>query len=289
MPRQDKNTLFRREALARLDDIDELDRLVTVTHPRAWLTLGAVAALIVAAVVWASVGRLATSVSGNGILLAGGHVTRVVTTDSGQLDSLTVGLGDDVHEGETVGYVALPTTSPASQPERVAIVSPYAGRVVSLQAYPGQYLGAGAPVLTVVPTDEPVQAMLYLPVDIGKKVKVGQEVQIVPTTASVDEYGYMIGHVSFVATLPSTPESMQAVLQNEFLVQEFADGGPVLRVEADLVPAPQNPSGYAWSASNGPNGRISTGTTCTARIVLSRNPPITYAFPALKRFFGGSD
>ena len=27
MPRQDKNTLFRRQALARLDDIDELDRL----------------------------------------------------------------------------------------------------------------------------------------------------------------------------------------------------------------------------------------------------------------------
>ena len=54
--RQDKSRLFRREALERLDDIDELDHLVTVTHPRAWLALGAVAALIVVALAWASFG-----------------------------------------------------------------------------------------------------------------------------------------------------------------------------------------------------------------------------------------
>jgi hypothetical protein len=49
--RHDQSELFRREALERLDDIDELDHLVTVTHPRAWLALGAVAALVIASVV----------------------------------------------------------------------------------------------------------------------------------------------------------------------------------------------------------------------------------------------
>ena len=49
------------------------------------------------------------------------------------------------------------------------------------------------------------------------------------------------------------------------------------------------PSGYAWSSSDGPPDRVSTGTSCTARVVLSRAAPITYAFPALGRLVGGSE
>jgi HlyD family secretion protein len=114
-------------------------------------------------------------------------------------------------------------------------------------------------------------------------------VQIVPANVSVDEYGYLLGKVTFVAGLASTPESMQAVLQNEFLVQEFAAAGPVVRVQASLQRDRSTPSGYAWSSSDGPPDRVSTGTSCTARVVLSRAAPITYAFPALGRIAGGSE
>lgn len=288
MPRQDKNTLFRREALQRLDDIDELDRLVTVTHPRAWLTLGAVAALILTALVWASVGRLATTVSGDGILLAGTHMMRVTTVEGGQLERLDVGIGEVVTPGDTVGtlLVGESGTDPATHG---AVVSPYGGRVVSIQAYPGQFLAPGAPLLTVEPTDVPLTATLYLPVDTGTRVQPGQEVQIMPANASVDEYGYIPATVTFVATLPSTPESMQAVLQNDFLVQTFAAGGPAIRIEARLREDRKTVSGYAWSASDGPATRISAGTTCSARIVLKRSAPITYAFPALERVLGGAE
>lgn len=288
MPRQDKNTLFRREALQRLDDIDELDRLVTVTHPRAWLTLGAVAALIITALVWASVGRLATTVSGDGILLAGSHVMRVASTEGGQLERVDVRLGENVVVGQTVATVTFSEsgTTPAGHG---TIVSPYEGRIVSLQAYPGQYLAPGAPVLTVEPTDVPLTATLYLPVTTGKKVRPGQEVQIMPASASVDEYGYIPARVTFVADLPSTPESMQAVLQNAFLVQQFAAQGPAIRIEARLKEDHGTYSGYAWSSSSGPAMRMSAGTTCSARIVLSRSAPITYAFPALERVLGGNE
>lgn len=288
MPRQDKNALFRREALQRLDDIDELDRLVTVTHPRAWLTLGAVAALIITALVWASVGRLATTVTADGILLAGSHVMRVSTVQGGQLESLDVRLGQVVPAGDTVGTVLLSSQDGTTAP-RGTIVTPYAGKVVSLQAYPGQFLAPGAPVLTVEPTDVALTATLYLPVESGKRVLPGQEVQIMPASASVDEYGYIRARVTFVATLPSTPESMQAVLQNDFLVQQFAAQGPAIRIEARLQEDTETYGGYAWSSSDGPPTKISAGTTCSARIVLSRSAPITYAFPSLARLLGGGE
>lgn len=284
MARQDKNRLFRREALERLDDIDDLDHLVTVTHPRAWLALGAVAALILVAAAWASFGTLDTTVSGTGMLLAGGHTMRVTALDDGRLTELLVDIGDRVETGQDVALIA-----PADATGAVAVTSPYDGVVGSLQAYPGQYVAPGAPLVTVEPSDLPLVATLYLPLDDGKKVTKGQQVQIVPATVSVDEYGYLLGRVTFVADLASTPESMDAVLQNEFLVQDFSAAGPVLRVEASLIPDATTPSGYAWSSSDGPDTAISNGTTCSARIVLSSAAPITYAFPVLGRLVGGAE
>ncbi|MBE3074911.1 MAG: HlyD family efflux transporter periplasmic adaptor subunit [Actinobacteria bacterium] len=289
MPSQDKNSLFRREALASLNDIDELDRLVTVTHPRAWLTLGAVAALIIAAVVWASVGSLATTVSGEGILLRGGRSLRVITPSGGQLASIDVGLGDRITVGQKVATVVPTSSRQGSRATGVPVVSPYSGVVTSLQTYAGQYLSMGAPVVSIEPTDEPLVATLYVPDEVGMKIRLGQQVQIIPATISVEQYGYLEGQVVFVAALPSTPESMNAVLQNALLVQQFSAAGPTLRVEALLIKAPGNPSGYAWSSSGGPSTKISSGTVCSARIVLTEEPPITYAFPTLRRYLGGQD
>jgi multidrug efflux pump subunit AcrA (membrane-fusion protein) len=288
MPRQEKNTLFRREALQRLDDIDELDRLVTVTHPRAWLTLGAVAALIIVALVWASVGRLATTVTGQGALIAGSHISRVSCVDGGQLESLSVTLGQRVSPGDEVAVVVSPGGSDGLS-QRTTVTTPYGGQVVSLAAYPGQYLSPGAPIMTVEPANVPLTAILFVPVETGKDVRPGQEVQVMPANASVDEYGYIPGEVLYVASLPATPESMQAVLQNEFLVQQFAAQGPTIRVEARLQRDPSTASGYAWSSSDGPAGKLAAGTTCTASIVLSRSAPITLAFPALERILSGDE
>ena len=262
MPRQDKNQLFRREALERLDDLDELDRLVTVTHPRAWLALAAVAALIITALVWASAGRLETTVSGQGMLLTGGHTLRVTTLGDGRLTQVLVGIGDHVTAGQAVAVV-----TPAGQAQQ----SGGRGRDLSLRRRGRLPAGLSRPVRRRRRSADhgrarrALVATLYLPIDDGKKIKVGQSVQIVPANVSVDEYGYLLGKVTFVAGLASTPESMQAVLQNEFLVREFAAAGPVLRVEAALQRDPSTPSGYAWSSSDGPSGRVSTGTSCAGR------------------------
>lgn len=337
MTRVDKKTVFRRQALERLNDIDELDRLVTVTHARAWLTLGAVAALLIAALVWASVGKLAETISGDGILLAGGQTLRVSATENGRLTALVVELGERIKQGQPVAVVTsaqaetrlhtLRTTlarrqaeldhlrgttgatateiaaatraaaaarqtvtrAAATQAQRGQVISPYSGVVRSLQATRGQYVTAGAPLVTVEPVLEPLIVVLYLPLEEGKKVRLGQDVQIMPAGVSEEEWGYLLGTVSFVAAMAATPESMQSMLQNDFLVQSFAAEGPVLRVEASLTTDVTNPSGYAWSTSSGPPGRISSGTTCNARIILGTSPPITYVFPALKRLLGGGD
>ena len=174
----------------------------------------------------------------------------MVTPYGGQLAALKVDLGGHVSAGQTIAIVGV--AQGQAQATSTEVVSPYTGVVDSIQAYAGQYLAPGAPVLTVEATDEPLMATLYLPDEVGKKVKVGQQAQVMPVSVNVEEYGYLRAVVVFVADLPSTPESMAAVLQNDFLVQQFSAGGAAVRIQARLIRAPGNPSGYAWSSSEGP-------------------------------------
>jgi pyruvate/2-oxoglutarate dehydrogenase complex dihydrolipoamide acyltransferase (E2) component len=273
--------VFRKEALQRLSSPDELDHLVTVARPRAWLAFGAIALLVLVALGWATFSKVTTTVEGSGILLRGGGITRVDALSEGQIKELLVGVGDHVSAGQRVAGL-----DPVAQDGRSEVVSPYAGTVASLQVRAGQYVEAGAPVVTIEAEDEPLLAMLYVPDEAGKRVRPGMEVRLIPATAQVEEYGYLLGTVASVDEMPATPEGMMAVLQNQFLVDAFSAGGPPIGIEVRLKPRPRNPSGYAWSSSGGPDYTISSGTECSARIVLSKDPFITRAFPSLSKLLG---
>lgn len=312
--------LFRKEAFAKLDALDELDRLVTITRPRAWLVLGAVGLLIVAGLIWAIFGSMSTTVNGSGILLRGGRILQVASPYSGQVKELLVGLGNQVLENQPIATLLQPDLSAevdwrtkqveqlrtaadagataearqalaqaedalreaqATLTERSMVLSTYTGTVTSIQVFPGQFVTTAAPILTVEPDDKPLVATLYVPDGVGKKMKTGMQVQVVPSNVSVDQYGYLLGTVTMVSAMPSSPESMKAVLQNDLLVQEFSAGQAAIRVQVALEEQSGNASGYAWSSSKGPAFVISSGTVCSARVVLGKQAPITRVFPSL--------
>jgi biotin carboxyl carrier protein len=320
--------LFRKEAFAKLDALDELDRLVTVTRPRAWLALGAIGLLIVAALIWAFFGSMSSTVDGSGILLRGGRILQVASPYPGQVKELLVGLGNEVTAGQPIANLLQPeltaevearTTevehlqaavaqqdsaearqalADAEEALRVAqaalaehsmILSTYTGTVTSIQVFPGQFVTTTAPILTVEPADLPLVATLYIPDGVGKKLKTGMQVRVVPSNVSVEQYGYLLGTVTMVSAMPSSPESMKAVLQNDLLVQQLSAGQAAIRVQVALEESTENASGYAWSSSKGPGFAISSGTVCSARVVFGKEAPITRVFPSLAGLFGSGD
>jgi multidrug efflux pump subunit AcrA (membrane-fusion protein) len=323
-----KSELFRKEAFAKLDALDELDRLVTVTRPRAWLALGAVGLLIVAALIWAVFGSMSSSVDGSGILLRGGRILQVASPYSGQVKELLVGLGNQVTAGQPIATLLQPELSAdvkwrtaeverlrgaaqqqdtaearqalaaaeealraaqAALAERSMVLSTYTGSVTSIQVFPGQFVTTAAPMLTVEPDDVPLVATLYVPDGVGKKMEKGMRVQVVPASVSVEQYGYLLGTITMVSAMPSSPESMRAVLQNDLLVEEFSGGQAAIRVQVALEQSSENASGYAWSSSKGPAFAISSGTVCSARVVLGKEAPITRVFPSLSGVLGSGD
>lgn len=98
--------LFREAALKKVSSPEQLDRLMPVTRPRGWVALGALAAVLAAALGWGIYGAVPTRVGGRGILLEqGGGVIDVQAKNAGRLLSLAVQAGDRVDAGQLIARI----------------------------------------------------------------------------------------------------------------------------------------------------------------------------------------
>jgi HlyD family secretion protein len=186
----------------------------------------------------------------------------------------------------------------ASVEERLAratkVVSPYRGRVLELKVDRGDLLSPGSAILNLDPvtdgasTTDSLEVLAYVAASEGKRLRPGMLVQVSPSTARKEEYGFLLGKVDFVADFPATERGMMRLLDNEQLVSRFvqaADGAPLM-VKVRLIPDPRSLSGFAWSSGSGPPDKLSTGTPAQVAITVQERPPITLLVPALRRAFG---
>jgi HlyD family secretion protein len=178
------------------------------------------------------------------------------------------------------------------------VVSPYAGTVVDLMMTPHALVEKGAPVVLLRPPVRerpPMEAIVFVPAGQGKKIRVGDSVQVSPDTVKRQEYGYIRGVVRSASEIPATERAMFAELKHKTLVDSFLarfSGQAVLSVHVDLLKAPTAPSApapvneLAWSSSSGSSQRVSNGTLCSAEIVVEKRPLIVLAMPWLKHLLG---
>ncbi len=170
-----------------------------------------------------------------------------------------------------------------------AVVSPYTGRVLEVKATEGQLVERGTDLLTVEASGLDVnelEAYVYLPGAEGKKVHSGMKVEISPSTAKREEFGYLPAFVTTVADYPSTQQGLMRVFGNDRLVQQLAGTQAPIQIMAALKPASNNVSHYAWSTRSGPPFSIQSNTTCSASITLYEQRPIALVIPVLKKFVG---
>lgn len=180
------------------------------------------------------------------------------------------------------------------------VVSPYAGKVVDLMVTPHAPVEKGAPAALLRPqTGEapPMEAIVLVPAGQGKKIRVGDVVEVSPDTARRQEHGFIRGSVRTVSEIPATERAMLAELKHEALVAGFAEqqGDKILLcIHVALRERRPTPPGAGhvpanrldWSSTSGADQRVSTGTLCTASIVVERRPLIALAWPWLKQLAG---
>lgn len=185
---------------------------------------------------------------------------------------------------ETKNQLTLLTEQLAYQTE---VKSEFSGRVLEIVARVGDQLKSGNRILSMEPLQPELMAVVYIPSGQGgKKAEPGMKVQISPDTVKRDEFGFILGRVTWVAPYPATRESMLSILGNEGLVKQFSQDSPPIVVHADLITDPHTPSGFKWSSRHGPPFRITMGTLISGVVVVREQRPISLVIPYMKRFFG---
>lgn len=97
--------MFRKKILEKMSTPDSLDQLLVVVTPRAELTLGALTATLVIAVVWSCVAKIPVTVDGRGILLEPRSIRTVQSPGSGQVTDIAVIVGDQVKAGDVLARI----------------------------------------------------------------------------------------------------------------------------------------------------------------------------------------
>ena len=169
-----------------------------------------------------------------------------------------------------------------------SVVSPFAGQVVELNAGEGTLVPAGSPILSIQPSAEQLEAIVYLPSDKAKAVSPGMEAQVSPSIVKREEYGFIRGKVTYVAAFPATPAAMMRNFENQTLVQSLVGSGPVTELHLVMSADGNNYSGFKWSSGAGPGIRLSSGTICSALIVTREQRPVSLLFPYFRNKLGVS-
>lgn len=167
--------------------------------------------------------------------------------------------------------------------------SPYAGRVLEVKRDGGDVIGTGSPVLSLQLSEqdaEGLQVVIYIPPKNGKNVRQDMPVQISPVSIAKEEFGFLVGTVTYVSEFPATSDGMMRVLGNASLIETLSTDGPPYIAYADLAPDSESASGYRWSSPKGNVLRVDSGTLCEVSVTVRERRPIELVIPVLRGYLG---
>ena len=173
------------------------------------------------------------------------------------------------------------------------IISKYNGRIIEVPVNPGQTVSGGTRLASIDIGDPKAKLMsvMYFADKDGKQVKKGMKVQVTPSTVKRERYGGIVGKVINITPFPVTNQDMTAVIGNENIANTIAQsisssGGSTVQLIAEMTENQNNPSGFQWSSSDGPDLKISPGTTAQVRVIIGELAPISYIIPIFRSWTG---
>lgn len=171
------------------------------------------------------------------------------------------------------------------------------GIVSELKVFPGDLVRFDTPLVSLLPVDESFStlrpgathlvAAVLVPAKDGKKVRVGMQALIDPTSVRRDVFGAIEGTVVRVPDVAASPEQLRHMLRNDDLVRKLTASGPPFLVTVEMERDPRTVSGLKWTTSAGPDTQITAGTLLDAKVLTERVSLLGLLVPAVKEMLRG--
>lgn len=274
--------LYRKSALERMSNPEQLDKVLKVTSPMSWIALMGITFIIVVTVIWSIIGTIPETITAKGVVSAVVGSNSVYTEDAGKVVSLRVREGDEVHLGDPV------MTYRNSSNEIVEIFSDQVGIVSDLVVKKDDEFTPGKDVIRVSPIAHDSQIVVcYVPLARAKKLERGMQVNITLDSLDSNSYGNMFARIINIDAYATPRDGMNSVIgKDNNLESTFTKEGAVVAVACELYPSSDTASGYYWSNAKGATVNVKNGSLVTAKIVTDEVAPITKLFSKLRDIWG---
>lgn len=165
--------------------------------------------------------------------------------------------------------------------------SPIDGTVVGFEATVGNVANPGDPLITIMPSQGRLRAILLVGSNDFQRIDVGDEVLLSPTSTPSVRFGYIKGKVVGMAQAPATQGELMKAFGSSITVQSllgsFNAGGQVDLPFLVNVVVEQDQTGLpVWTLDKQPPWGMRPGSTTTARIVSDKVRPISLVLPFLR-------
>lgn len=297
--------LFREQAMDTVSNPEQLDQHIKVTRPFAWVILTAIVALVIGVGIWAFTGNVASGTDIKGVIFSSEGIIVANALNSGTVGDVLVKGGDTVEKGDTLVVIpdegllenikikkaeydaatgkekeSLKTTLNSLRYQYIMnsfISATKSGTINSVPAV-GDTITEGDQVavnFSEATMSGATEIIAYVPYSIASGFKVGAEVQISPTNAPREEYGYMLGKITSVGTTIVTEESIIRTMGSTKYVSSLDIEPNSIEVRIRPNVDSSTKSGFEWSNSKGgQNVTTEIGMTCNIKVMTKAVHPI---------------
>lgn len=168
------------------------------------------------------------------------------------------------------------------------IRSEYPGRVIDIQVQVGELVNPGQNIAKLMRSDreESLISLSFFSIGNGKQIKAGMSAEITPSTVQKKDYGGIVGTVTKVAEFPSSVEEAALLIGDADLAKSLTANNQTIGVAIQLKTDPKAYSGFEWSSRQGPNQKITQGTTTISQVTVDQRAPISFVLPFFRSITG---
>ncbi len=292
------NDLFRKKALDSISSPETLNEYIKITNPGVWVVLLAFLAVLVAVIVWFFLGSIPSTIPATGIIFPADGIVTVMAPADGKISDMRVRQGQEISPHDIIAVVPQnqiieqilelknKQSTDAEQISKLqeayddlsVIRSQVYGVVLSAQRL-NKVVAQGEPIANIAMIEEGTNVstvISYVDMDTAKRIQKGMEVQISPSFAPREEYGYMYGYVSYVGQYPVTDADILATVGDLQSVLGMREAGALVEVRISIL-LDANAQGVKnkakWSNEKGRMLDLEIGTETDLAIVLKEQKP----------------